>query len=54
MSKQKSILLIVILAIAVNFANIGGLDVYALDEAKNAEAAREMFESGNYVVPYYN
>jgi 4-amino-4-deoxy-L-arabinose transferase-like glycosyltransferase len=54
MSKQKSILLIVILAIAVNFANIGGLDVYALDEAKNAEAAREMFKSGNYVVPYYN
>jgi 4-amino-4-deoxy-L-arabinose transferase-like glycosyltransferase len=54
MSKQKSILLIVILAIAVNFANIGGLDIYALDEAKNAEAAREMFESGDYVVPYYN
>ena len=36
------------------FANIGGLDVYALDEAKNAEAARFMYESGNYVVPYYN
>lgn len=42
------------LSIAVMFANIGGLDVYALDEAKNAEAARVMFESGDYVVPYYN
>jgi len=54
MSKQKSLLLIVILAIAVCYANISGLDVYALDEAKNAEAAREMYESGDYVVPYYN
>ena len=54
MNKQKSLLLIVILAVAVCYANISGLDVYALDEAKNAEAAREMFESGDYVVPYYN
>lgn len=45
---------LVALSIAVMFANIGGLDVYALDEAKNAEAARYMYESGNYVVPYYN
>ena len=45
---------LVALSVAVMFANIGGLDVYALDEAKNAEAARHMFETGNYVVPYYN
>lgn len=45
---------LVALSIAVMFANIGGLDVYALDEAKNAEAARFMYESGDYVVPYYN
>ncbi|WP_288341083.1 glycosyltransferase family 39 protein [uncultured Roseivirga sp.] len=45
---------LVALSIAVMFANIGGLDVYALDEAKNAEAARYMYESGNYVVPFYN
>ncbi len=54
MNKQRSLLLVLALSVAVMFANIGGLDVYALDEAKNAEAAREMFESGNYVVPYYN
>ncbi len=54
MNKQLSLVIIVALAIAVSYANIGGLDVYALDEAKNAEAARAMFESGNYIVPYYN
>lgn len=54
MSKHLSLAIILALAIAVSYANIGGLDVYALDEAKNAEAARAMFESGDYVVPYYN
>ena len=28
--------------------------IYILDEAKNAECAREMLVSGNYVVPYFN
>lgn len=54
MSKQLSLAIVLALAFAVSFANIGGLDVYALDEAKNAEAARAMLESGDYVVPYYN
>lgn len=54
MKQWRSTILITILAVAVSFANIGGLDVYALDEAKNAEAAREMYESGNLVVPYFN
>ncbi|MFY0591986.1 ArnT family glycosyltransferase [Roseivirga sp.] len=54
MSKHLSLAIIIALAIAVSYANIGGLDVYALDEAKNAEAARAMFVSGDYIVPYYN
>ena len=54
MNPKNTLLLIMALATAVCFANIGGLDIYALDEAKNAEAAREMLESGNYVVPYFN
>lgn len=28
--------------------------IYILDEAKNSEAAREMWISGNYVVPFFN
>jgi len=54
MSKKQTLLLVLSLAVAVMFANIGGLDIYALDEAKNAEAARAMFENGDYLVPYYN
>ncbi|OEK04642.1 ArnT family glycosyltransferase [Roseivirga misakiensis] len=54
MSKHLPLAITIALAIAVSYANIGGLDVYALDEAKNAEAARAMYASGEYVVPYYN
>ena len=28
--------------------------IYILDEARNSEAAREMWETGNYLVPYFN
>ena len=41
--KQRNLIIILALATATVFANIGGLDIYALDEAKNAEAAREMY-----------
>ena len=54
MNKTKSLFLVLALAIAVMYANIGGLDIYALDEAKNAEAAREMLENGDWVVPHFN
>ncbi len=35
-------------------ANIGGLSIYSLDEAKNAECAREMLERGDLIVPTFN
>ncbi|MGK7393665.1 MAG: ArnT family glycosyltransferase [Candidatus Cyclobacteriaceae bacterium M3_2C_046] len=34
--------------------NMGDLAIYALDEAKNAECAREMMETGNLLVPTFN
>ena len=34
--------------------NIQGLSIYALDEAKNAECAREMYEQGEWIVPTFN
>lgn len=36
------------------FANLGSHSVYILDEAKNAEAAREMFVNGSWIVPTFN
>jgi len=36
------------------FANLGGYPIYILDEAKNAEAAREMFVNNNWIVPVFN
>ncbi len=35
-------------------ANIAGLDIYALDEARNAGCAREMWERQDWIVPTFN
>ena len=35
-------------------ANIWGLSIYSLDEAKNSECAREMLERGDLIVPTFN
>ncbi|WP_457640166.1 phospholipid carrier-dependent glycosyltransferase [Persephonella sp.] len=47
-------LFVFISAFIVFSANIGGLSIYSLDEAKNAECAREMLERGNLIVPTFN
>lgn len=36
------------------FLHIGAAPVYILDEAKNAQCAREMWHAGNWVVPTFN
>ncbi len=52
--KQINFFTLLILSLIIMFINIGGLSIYALDEAKNAVAAREMWESGNWIVPTFN
>lgn len=36
------------------FFQLGAAPVYILDEAKNAQCAREMWESGNWLIPTFN
>jgi 4-amino-4-deoxy-L-arabinose transferase-like glycosyltransferase len=47
-------LLLVTAAAVLGLPNLGGPSLWDIDEGNNAEAARIMFESGNYVVPTFN
>ena len=42
------------IAAVLFFANLGGAHLWDVDEAIFAEAAKEMFQRGDYVVPYFN
>ncbi len=46
--------LVFIVALFICTSFIGLYPIYILDEARNAEAAREMYVTGNYVVPFFN
>lgn len=52
-SKFYSILMLLAIALLC-FVNLGGHPIYILDEAKNAEAAREMFVNKDWLVPTFN
>lgn len=54
MKNSVIVLLLVSFAAITLSANIGGYSVYLLDEAKNAECAREMLETGNWFTPTFN
>ena len=54
LSPWQSILLIGIAAFLIFSLNDHQLSIYALDEAKNAECAREMLEQGEWIVPTFN
>ncbi|WP_029520923.1 glycosyltransferase family 39 protein [Persephonella sp. IF05-L8] len=57
MNERKNLfvyIFVFIAAILVFSANIGGLSIYSLDEAKNSECAREMLERGDLIVPTFN
>lgn len=47
-------ILIFFTAVILCFINLGGHPIYILDEAKNAEAAREMFVNNDWLVPTFN
>jgi 4-amino-4-deoxy-L-arabinose transferase-like glycosyltransferase len=50
----KNLILITIISFVLISSNIGGLYIYALDEAKNSVCAREMLERGDLIVPTFN
>lgn len=55
MSKSSNQIIIVICAaILVLFANLWGYPLYILDEVKNAQCAREMMLSEDYITPTFN
>lgn len=54
MIRDTTLWLIVLLCVIGLSANIGGYSIYLLDEAKNAECAREMLETQEWVVPTFN
>jgi 4-amino-4-deoxy-L-arabinose transferase-like glycosyltransferase len=47
-------LLLASVAAGLFLVNLGGPSLWDIDEGNNAEAAREMMESGNWVVPTFN
>ncbi|MEM8524040.1 MAG: glycosyltransferase family 39 protein [Bacteroidota bacterium] len=52
--KNKTLWLLVFLTFLLFFLGIGQLPLYILDEAKNAECAREMWEKSNLIIPTFN
>jgi 4-amino-4-deoxy-L-arabinose transferase-like glycosyltransferase len=46
--------LLLVVAAGLFLPNLGGPSLWDIDEGNNAEAAREMLESGNWVVPTFN
>ena len=51
---RTKVLILFFLSLTLLLLNLDKPMIYILNEAKNAECAREMLVSGNYVVPYFN
>src|SRR6516225_3769925 len=46
--------LLLVVTSALTFLNLGAPSLWDIDEGNNAEAAREMMERGNWIVPHFN
>lgn len=51
---NRQITALVTLWALVGLTNLGGADLWDIDEGNNTEASREMREAGNWVVPTFN
>ncbi|SMO56057.1 ArnT family glycosyltransferase [Solitalea koreensis] len=49
-----NITIILLLAVLLYFPHLGKTPIYILDEAKNAQCAREMMQRGDWIVPTFN
>src|SRR5579885_733270 len=47
-------LLLVAVCDVLYLPNLGGPGLWDIDEGNNSECAREMFDSGDWVVPHFN
>jgi 4-amino-4-deoxy-L-arabinose transferase-like glycosyltransferase len=52
--QNKSLWMVFLVSFIICFFSIYSFPIYILDEAKNSEAAREMFMGGNWIVPLFN
>ncbi len=51
---DQRLLVLIALCLISYFVNLGKAPVYILDEAKNAQCAREMLQHNNWIVPTFN
>ncbi|WP_162416966.1 ArnT family glycosyltransferase [Cyclobacterium roseum] len=51
---KKRVYWLILASFVIHFSNIGGYSIYALDEAKNATAAIEMWQSNEWILPTFN
>ena len=54
LTDNQILILLAISAILLLLLGIGEMPLYILDEAKNAECAREMWQDGEWIVPTFN
>jgi 4-amino-4-deoxy-L-arabinose transferase-like glycosyltransferase len=53
-SRPAHYAVLALIQLALTLPNIGNHTLWDMDEGVNAEAGREMFESGNWITPYFN